>query len=244
VERFSEEALILSTLDYGDADRLVTLFTPTRGKLTAFAAGARKSKRRFAGALEPFTLVRAQLVERRGDTFRLDSVDIQRGFYSIREDLSRIARALYVVELARELVRDREPHPELYASVVSYLEKLEARQAGPTSLIAFELELLAHAGFMPRFDRCSICGKGLGDSPRFDPHHGGGVCAHCKDRASGSLPVPAAVLESLRGLQEGNRIPMAPEMRQRARELLNVFIAHHLGRQLKSVEFMAQVGLD
>jgi DNA repair protein RecO (recombination protein O) len=244
VERFAEEALVLSTLDYGDADRLVTVLTPTRGKLTAFAAGARKSKRRFAGALEPFTLVMAQLVERRGDTFRLDSVDIQRGFYAIRQDLPRIARAMYVVELARELVRDREPHPELYASVLAYLEALEANKAGPTSLIAFELEMLAHAGFMPRFDSCAVCGGALGDHPRFDPHHGGGVCSNCRDRAVGSLPVSASVLLALRGLQEGGRTPMPPEMRQRARELLNVFIAHQIGRKLKSVDFMVQVGLD
>ena len=66
MERFWERALVLSHLDYGDADRLVTLFTAARGKLTAFAAGARKSRRRFAGALEPFTLIQAKLVERRG----------------------------------------------------------------------------------------------------------------------------------------------------------------------------------
>src|SRR5688572_23140071 len=175
MDRFEEQAVVLSTVDYGDADRLVTLFTQTRGKLTAFAAGARKSKRRFAGALEPATLVTAQLVERRSDTFRLDSVDIQRGFYGLRGDLPRIARALYVVELARELVRDNEPHPELFRDVVAYLEALDAGKAGPTSLIAFELTALAGAGFMPRLDRCAVCGGGLGESPRFDPDHGGAI---------------------------------------------------------------------
>jgi DNA repair protein RecO (recombination protein O) len=244
LERFSDQALILSTLDYGDADRLVTMFTATRGKLTAFASGARKSKRRFAGALESFTLVSAQLVERSGDTFRLDSVDIQRGFFSIRSDLPRIARAMYVVELARELVRDREPHPELYREVIDYLEALEANKAGPTSLLAFELVALAHAGLMPRFDCCAVCGQALGESPRFDPAHGGGVCSTCAHRAVGSLPVPAGVLSALRGLQEGQRVPLPAELRARSRELLNVFIAHHLGRRLKSVDFMNQVGLD
>ncbi len=102
MERFEETAVVLSTLDYADADRLVTLFTRSHGKLTAFAVGARKSKRRFAGALQPFTLLRAQLVERRGDTFRLDAADIQETFHRIREDLPRIARALYCLELCRE----------------------------------------------------------------------------------------------------------------------------------------------
>jgi DNA repair protein RecO (recombination protein O) len=60
----------------------------------------------------------------------------------------------------------------------------------------------------------------------------------------GSLPVPAGVLSALRGLQEGQRVPLPAELRARSRELLNVFIAHHLGRRLKSVDFMNQVGLD
>ena len=69
-----DEALVLSTVDYGEADRIVTLFTKDRGRLSAFAAGARTSKRRFAGALEAGTHLRARLVERRGDVYRLDGV--------------------------------------------------------------------------------------------------------------------------------------------------------------------------
>src|SRR3954469_21039018 len=121
MERFEEDAVVLSTVDYGEADRGVPLFTLGRGKLTAFAAGARKSKRRFAGALEPFTRVKAQLCERRGDTFRLASGDIEAGDYAIRQDLPLIARALYCTELCRELVQDRQAHPQLFDLLVGYL---------------------------------------------------------------------------------------------------------------------------
>jgi DNA repair protein RecO (recombination protein O) len=244
VERFEEQALVLTTIDYGDADRLVTLFTRGRGKLTAFAAGARKSKRRFAGALQPFTLIRAQLVERRGDTFRLDQADIRCVFHRIREELTLIARALYCVELCRELVRDREPHPELFSLLLEYLEKLDQKEAGPSSLIAFELSALAHAGLMPRLDRCTLCGADPGESPRFDPEHGGAVCDSCRTRAHYAVAVPPQLVRSICALQKGDRTPLPAGIRQRARELLNLFISHHLGRQLRSVEFMAQMGLD
>src|SRR6478735_6565548 len=122
MERFVDRAVVLSTVDYGEADRLVTLLTREHGKLSAFAAGARKSKRRFAGALEPGTLVKAQLVSRHGTTFRLDSVDVERGFYGVRGDLPRIARALYAIELCRELVRDEQPHTELFELLLEYLD--------------------------------------------------------------------------------------------------------------------------
>ncbi|AEI66526.1 DNA repair protein RecO [Corallococcus macrosporus] len=244
MERYDDDALVLSSVDYGESDRLVTLLTREHGKLTAFAAGARKSKRRFAGALEPFMRLRVHLVETRGSTVRLDGADIVAGFYAAREDLSLIARALYAVELCRELTREHEPHPELFALLEAYLARLDAKEAGPTSLLAFELSALAHAGLMPRFDSCSLCGGAPGERPRFDQAHGGAVCEPCGFRARESVAVPVALLTGLRALQDGQRTPLPPDLRARARGLLNVFIAHHLGRRLKSVDFMAQVGLD
>src|SRR5512133_3525146 len=229
MERFSERAVVLSTLDYGDADRLVTLFTAGRGKLTAFAAGARKSKRRFAGALEPCTLLRAQLAERRGTTYRLDSVDVERSHAGLRSELALIARALYCAELCRELLRDDQPHPDLFERLVGYLGGLEGGAAGPTSLLAFELDALAMVGLMPRLDACASCGRPLADGARFDPESGGGVCASCAASAPASVAAPRPVLDGLARIQRGEKVPLAAEARQRARELLNLFISHHLG---------------
>ena len=244
MERFVDEALVLSTVDYGEADRIVTMLTREHGKLSAFAAGARKSKRRFAGALEPFMRLRVHLVETRGSSVRLESADIQAGYYAARGDLSLIARALYSVELCRELTRDHEPQPELFALLEEYLGRLDAKEAGPTSLLAFELSALAHAGLMPRFDACALCGGPTGERPRFDQSHGGAVCEPCGGRAREAVAIPPELLSGLLALQQGHRTPLPPELRARARGLLNLFIAHHLGRRLKSVDFMAQVGLD
>lgn len=244
MERFTDEALVLSCVDYGEADRLVTLLTRRHGRLTAFAAGARKSKRRFAGALEAGTWLKAQLVERRGDTLRLDGVDVVRSHHRLRDELPRIARALYCLELCRELTRDHEPHEALFDALKDYLALLDERQAGPTSLIKFELDALQHTGFMPRFAPCALCDGPTGERPRFDPEHGGVVCDGCASRVPRGVPVPALLVDALGRLQAGERTPLAPELRARARQLLNVFIAHHLGRRLKSVDFMEQVGTD
>lgn len=242
--RIVDEALVLSSVDYGEADRIVTLFTRERGRLSAFAAGARKSKRRFAGALEAGTHVKAQLVERRGETFRLDGVDVVQSFHRLRDDLPRIARLLYCLELVRELTRDQEPHLQLFDELRDYLQKLDAKEVGPTSLLLFELDALAQAGFMPNFAPCSLCRQPTGERPRFDPDHGGVVCFSCSPRVPSGFPVAPEVVEALSRLQAGHRTPMAPELRSKARAMLNVFIAHHLGRKLKSVEFMEQVGAD
>lgn len=244
MDRVVEPAVVLSAVDYGESDRIVTLFTEHRGRVSAFAAGARKSRRRFAGALEPGTLLRAQLVARRGSTWRLEVVDVERAHLALRTDLPRIARALYALELCRELVRDEQAHGALFHQLVAYLGLLEANRAGPTSLIAFELSALALSGFMPRFGACAVCGGGLAEPIRFDPEHGGCVCAPCGARTPHGLGISGALAEGLAGLQAGARTPLPPELRARARELLNRFIAHQLGRKLNAVDFMAQLGLD
>lgn len=242
--RIVDEALVLSTVDYGEADRIVTLFTRDRGRVSAFAAGARKSKKRFAGALEAGTHLKAQLVERRGDTFRLDGADIVQSFHRLRDDLPRIARLLYCLELVRELTRDHEPHVGLFDQLRDYLTKLDSKEAGPTSLLLFELDALAKAGFMPSFSPCALCGQLTGERPRFDAEQGGVVCFACSPRVPRGFPVSPEVVNALARLQAGERTPMPPETRAKARQLLNVFIAHHLGRKLKSVDFMEQVGAD
>jgi len=244
VERFVDEALVLSSVDYGEADRIVTLFTRGHGRLTAFAAGARKSKRRFAGAFEAGTHLKAQLVTRNGDTLRIDGADIVRSFHRLKDELPLIARALYSLELCRELTRDQQPHEALFDDLRSYLTLLDDKKAGPTSLLKFELDVLQRTGFMPRFAPCAICGGVTGPMPRFDPQHGGVVCFGCAPRVPQGVFVPPAVVDALARLQAGERTPLSAELRARARELLNVFIAHHLGRKLKTVEFMEQVGTD
>jgi DNA repair protein RecO (recombination protein O) len=244
MERFEDEAVVLTGVDYGEADRIVTLFTRGRGRLSAFAAGARKSKRRFPGALEAGNLIRARLVERRGDTYRLDGAEVLQTFFALRDDLNRIARALYGLELCKELTRDHEPHPELFEALLAFLGRLDRNEAGPSSLIAFELDALALAGFRPRFSPCALCGGPVGERPRFDPDAGGVACDGCAGRVPHAVPVSTALVGAMARLQEGDRTPLPADVRARGRELLNVFIAHHLGRRLKSVDFMTQLGTD
>jgi DNA repair protein RecO (recombination protein O) len=244
MDRFAEECIVLSSVDYGEADRIVTLFTLGRGRLSAFAAGARKSRRRFPGALEPATHLNARLVERRGDTYRLDGADVVTSFHHLRGDLGRIARGLYSLELCRELVRDHEPHPQLFQSLLAYLGLLDRAQAGPTSLLAFELDTLARAGFRPQFAPCVSCSGPTGESTVFDPDVGGAICGDCAPRFPYAISANPRVVEALARLQDGERTPFDAAIRAGGRELLNIFIEHHLGRRLKSVAFLSQVGVD
>ncbi|MBL8956978.1 MAG: DNA repair protein RecO, partial [Myxococcaceae bacterium] len=148
------------------------------------------------------------------------------------------------LELCRELTRDHEPHPQLFASLLAYLALLDRAQAGPTSLIAFELDTLARAGFQPQFSLCTRCGGEPGDRPRFDPDVGGAICEGCSAQFQFAVPARGETVAALATLQAGERTPYDAGIRAEARELLNLFIEHHLGRRLKSVDFLTQVGVD
>ncbi len=249
-ERLKLVGVVLRTVDYGEADRVVALLTRERGKVSAFARGARASRRRFGGALEPFTLLRVEARERRGaDLLALDSAAVERGFGGIRTDLARIACAGYACDLARELVRESEPHPELFALLVDYLGHLDAAAARPSGLRAFELGALAAAGLRPRLDACVRCGGAPPPSgrARFHPDAGGVLCDRCGAGVAAAVPqLGPDALAWLNQLQRGGLAaaaePPAGRAPAEAREALSCFIEHHLGRRLASRRFLDEVG--
>lgn len=247
--RVKVEAIVLRVVDYGESDRIVTLLTRERGKVGAFARGARASRRRFAGLLEPFTLLSAELTDRRGDLLGLESASALRAHGGIRGDLARIAVAGYATELAGELVRDAEPHPELFALLGDLLAALDAAPPRPAALRAFELGALGATGFMPRLDACARCGAALPSRPlRLAPADGGVLCPSCEPPGGGGLPSLAPeTLAALRRLQSGglpaaDREPLAPPAGREAREALTRFVEHLLGRRLSSRKFLDEVG--
>lgn len=244
-------AIVLRTVDYGESDRVVTLFSRERGKVSAFARGARASRKRFGGALEPFTLLAAEVRPRASsDLLGLASTAVVRGFGGIRADLARIACAAYAAELARELVRDHEPHADLFDLLVAYLDLLDGAPARPAALRAFELGALEAAGLAPRLDACARCGEPLDPvvrGYRFDPGQGGVLCGACAGTAPGAPFVSRAAHEAMARLQAGGIAaaaaePLTPPAGRELREALGAFVVHHLGRTLAARRFLDEVG--
>jgi DNA repair protein RecO (recombination protein O) len=237
-------AVVLRSVDYGERDRVVTLFSRERGKLAAFARGARSSRRRFGGVLEPFTLLSAELSERGGDLWGLENAGVERGFGNLRGDLARIACASYAVELTRELVRDAEPHEDLFDALVAYLVALDEGPARPWDLRRFELDALRAAGLQPALGDCARCGLPSGDGPaRFDPLQGGVLCAACASTGgAGARPLSAGVLEALRRLQRGEGVEAGAAEGVEARAILGACIEIHIGKRLHSRRFLDEVG--
>jgi len=253
------EALVLRSIAYGEADAVVQLLTRGRGRIAAFARGARTSRKRFGGALEPFQRIEALLAEREGqELWALREAKVIEGHGRLRDDLFRIAHAGYAAELAHDLSRAGEPADGLFALLEEFLTRLEAGAATSARLRALELGALEAAGLTPELSVCARCGEEVAKGrAAFDPDAGGIVCSRCARGHTIALdPGPRAALWQLRrgGLAaadaptsaDGSGRPADARAFEsaaaQARQPLQLFLRHHLGRELKSTDFIAQVG--
>src|SRR5947209_7353480 len=139
----------------GEADRIVTLLTPGRGKVRAVAKGVRKTKSKFGARLEPTSHVALLLYEGRELDIVTQAESVEQ-FRVIREDLDRLGRATSLLEAVDQLAQERQSSPRLYEMLVGALRALSARDA-PLLVPAFFLKVLALAGYHPVLDGCASC---------------------------------------------------------------------------------------
>lgn len=241
MERFCTTGILVSRTDYGEADRIVGLLTRDRGRITAFARGARKSRRRFAGVLEPCSLLQATVCTSRGTMLTLEDAALLDGFDALRRDLAAISRAAYACELARDLCTENSSSREIFEILLAFL----SGKAGAEELMCFELGVLAAAGFRPGLNRCAVCGTQDTAGLRFDPGLGGRLCPRCA-RARGALisPETLGILAELQAgrTEAGKNAPSW--IRSEARKTLTGYVVHHMGHRLKSYDFMRCIGLE
>ncbi|HSN83191.1 MAG TPA: DNA repair protein RecO [Polyangiales bacterium] len=222
-------ALLLRSVDYRDSDRIVTLLTEDFGKISVLARGARKSQRRFGGALQPYVLMNACFRPGRGELAHLDRVSVDRSFSGILRSLSSIGAAGAALALIRERVPDHEPEPAVFETAVRFLAALDQGVPVEEALLSLQIRVLTSLGFAPTLDRCVHCGKmpAPGRAASFDAARGGIVCRAC---GGGRLILSAGALRRWHAVQATSDIPEDrwPEReRQQIHDALAQLDAHH-----------------
>jgi DNA repair protein RecO (recombination protein O) len=235
------EAVILAVLDYGEADKIITFLTREHGKIKGIARNAKKSRKRFGGALEIFARLRLQLVLRDGLS-RLQGADVVTIFTHIREDFSKIGYAGYACELIDRFLPEAQANTRLYRLLVSYLEHLDSAPCCADDRRFFEVNLLNIAGYRPTLENCAQCGIELSTATdlRYSPRHNGISCSNCVRTGREISPITVSLLKT--SLQTGRfgvvRFPGATL--GEAGDLLDSIIASHLNRPLHSLSFLRE----
>lgn len=233
------QAFVLSNSDYGESDRIVSLFTLEHGRLKGFARGARNSRKRFGPALETFARIDLQLNHKDGLS-SLRSADVITLYTGIRADLCGIAHALYACELLECLTPEGVPLPRLYRLLAAYLEHLDSGQSYEDNRRMFEINLLNILGYRPSLNGCSRCGAEFDERGALMQHGGELLCRFCA--ATGRL-IPSVSLHGLRSCLATGRFgqtPLDAEALSPAGTLLDESLATHSARKFKSLDFLQQ----
>ncbi len=240
------EAVVLRHTDWGEADRLLNLYSLQRGKLRAVAKGARKLHSRKAGHLEPFT--RVALVLAHGREFwivtQAETVD---AYLPLREDLLRTGYAAYVLELLDRFFADEGENRPTYHLLVETLQRLSEGEDIFTALRYYEMRLLDFSGFRPQLFKCVEGEEEIrAEDQYFSAHGGGALCPRHGRAAPEARPVSTEALRFMRHFQrstylEARRVQAPLPVQQEIESLLNYYLTYLLERGLSTPQFIRDI---
>jgi DNA repair protein RecO (recombination protein O) len=181
------QGVILRSLRYGEADRILHLYTPQRGKVGAIAKGVRRARSRFGGRMEPFFRLNLVLHEGRSELLTVTAAETVNGYPRLREHAGALDTAARACDAVSRLFETSEPHPGVYNLLCNELALLDSQpdRAGHANQLAFRLKLLLAAGLAPQLAACASCGEREHLSG-FSGAAGGVVCPACE---AGSFPL-------------------------------------------------------
>ena len=245
---YQADAVVLRRLEYGEADRILTLLTREYGKFGAIAKGARRARARSGASLDLFSHSQMMLAKGRN----LDVVaQVQRhgDARHIAGDLRRTACASLVAEVVDKVLEERHPVDEIFDLVVSTLERLNVRERSSRADTAwFMMRILECLGYLPQLDGCAGCGQALPASDCwFSPLLGGLLCGDCASRnQGGGSAVSRNGIKVLRVMAAGDaalydRLKLAPSLLHEVEQALEDQLEYHLDRRLKSLEFLRSI---
>ncbi len=231
------EAVVLRSIRYGEADRILHLYTRRRGRVGAIAKGARKPRSRFGGRLEPFFRLDLLLHEGRGELLTVTQASTVDGYPRLRACGAALAAGARACDAVLRLLDSAEPNPPAYNLLCRYLALLDdpgapSAAALPTAL-SFRLKLALAAGFSPELASCARCGEAE-HLAGFSGAAGGVVCASCE---AGAFPLSE---EAHRFMVESVARPLAEAPGAGERELRQVeravteTLEHHAHVQLRA----------
>jgi DNA repair protein RecO (recombination protein O) len=239
---YKTEAVVLRSIRFGEADRVLHLYTLERGRVGAVAKGIRRTKSRFGARLEPLSHVELMLHQGGGELATVTGASLVRPHSGAREDPYRLSVGLVGLEAMLRLFTEQEGSPKAFEALTRFLDALDQVPSSPSRtdeapldplVLSFQLKLLWLSGYLPHLTSCAECGA-EGPLVGYSPRAGGAVCERC---GADSLPLSAEGIAGIEGLL-GSPLAEAEISKRAAREALRVITSsyeYHGGFRLRTL---------
>ena len=239
-------AVVLSSIDYGESDKIVTFYTLEFGKIKGIAKGAKRSKKRFVNNLEPFSYIKLLFFQKPGrDLVMLEQADIIGRFDSLLTDIDRLAFGSYCLELLNEMTPEGQINQKAFELLLKFLVMLDQGANIRTLVVFFEMRLLSILGYHPHLDMCVVCKNTPTNNKRifFSSARSGILCFNCRGQEKSLiLASPGAIkflmLAAKTDVDKADRIAMPDWAAEECKKVMDDFLRYQLGKELKSKRFL------
>ncbi len=243
---YKTEAIIIKKTKLGEADRILTFYTPNLGKIQAVAKGVRRPRSKMSGHLELLTHSLVPLARGKNLDIVTGSQTIN-SFLALKSDLELSSYALYVIELVNKFTEYNIENYPLFKLLLETLKQLERGGNNELVLRYFELHLLSYVGYRPQLQHCVLCHSHLKQTTlSFSPKAGGILCSYCSDSQPLTYSISPDGLKLLRLLQECgyetvNHLEAKQQPGYEIELIMRNYIRYFLEREIKSVAWLDSI---
>jgi len=239
------EAIVLKAFDYRETSRIATFFTKDHGKVSGVLKGIRTDPRKFGSSLEKYTINDiVYYPSRNSDLHLVSQCDIKEFFQPVRQDLQKSMAASYVLELVNKIMPAEEHNPRIYRLMTDFLRGLEEAADVNQLVHMFQIKTLLYSGFRPHLDACLKCHKKIAGQARFSMKEGGLVCMDCPSGDQAEHFISKGSVASILHIEKNEwanclKLKLSEGTKKELKYILNNFLIFHLGRNLRSAQYLA-----
>ncbi|KAB2333903.1 DNA repair protein RecO [Bacillus mesophilum] len=238
------EGIVIRTANYGESNKIVTLYTREWGKVGMMARGAKKPNSRLSAVTQPFTYGYF-LMQRGSGLGTMQQGEMISSMRSIKEDIFLTAYAAYIVELLDRSVEDRKPNPFLFELLFQSLNLINEGYDPDIIMNIFEMKMLNTLGLYPVLNQCAVCGSTDGHFS-FSIREGGLICHRCLEKDPYHYKLSPAAVRLLRvfyyfDLSRLGDISVKEETKAELKKIITAYYDENSGLNLKSKKFLNQM---
>jgi len=242
---YKTDAIVLGYRNLGEADKILTLFSPDRGKIHAVARGVRRPRNPILAGSQLFAYSTFLILEGR-NLDNISQCEIKESFYKIRQNLDSMAYGLYFAELLRASTPVEDKNRELFRFFLKTLYLLQEWEDKEALCRIYEAKLMAIQGFAPEVFSCVNCGKRPSGAVHFSPSLGGILCLDCHSKDAKAVGISWDTLKALQNIlmltyEKLKDVDMNISTKEQLNHILSLFISHQIDRKLKTLQFIKDI---